>query len=399
MSRPPLVFATRRPPWPLDSGARIRAARLAQGLSGRFELTLVTFADGPAYDDTSASPDDLQALLPGARIELLPFDGRTPGVRRNAWRRSSASWGAYATSGLREALRCVLADSPDAVLHLDDPGVALAGVGLAPGRTAFAPHNIEHRILRDLAAAQSLPGRGFLELEWRKVAAEERRCWRLADVCVAVSDADAETMRAGGARRVVIGANGADEHEPLAPPARAQDDPLRLLFVGSGAFWPYARGLAWFAREVMPLLRAGGPVAFDVVGEPPPDPVRLEGVTYHGRVPDVVPFYATADALVVPVFEGSGTRLKIVEAAMLGRPVISTALGAEGLPIAPDREYVRAESPQEWVTAVGMLRRGELAPVAAAARDALRKLTWPRVADSLADVYVGLVSDHEHAVA
>jgi glycosyltransferase involved in cell wall biosynthesis len=112
-----------------------------------------------------------------------------------------------------------------------------------------------------------------------------------------------------------------------------------------------------------------------------------------------VPFYATADALVVPVFEGSGTRLKIVEAAMLGRPVISTALGAEGLPIAPDREYVRAESPQEWVTAVGMLRRGELAPVAAAARDALRELTWPRVADSLADVYVGLVSDHEHAVA
>jgi glycosyltransferase involved in cell wall biosynthesis len=110
-------------------------------------------------------------------------------------------------------------------------------------------------------------------------------------------------------------------------------------------------------------------------------------IVYHGRVPDVGPFYQRAHGLVVPVFEGSGTRLKVVEASLLGRPVISTALGAEGLPVRPDEHYARAETADEWVAAVERLRRGELAGMPDAARAQLHDFTWPRIAAALARTY------------
>jgi glycosyltransferase involved in cell wall biosynthesis len=109
----------------------------------------------------------------------------------------------------------------------------------------------------------------------------------------------------------------------------------------------------------------------------------------------VRPFYERAHALVVPVFEGSGTRLKIVEAAMLGRPVISTALGAEGLPVRAGHHYVGAETAEEWVAAVERVRRDELAGMATAARAAVEHLTWPRLTAELAEKYRQLVSERE----
>lgn len=389
----PLVFATRRPPWPLDNGARIRAHRLAIGLSERFDLTLVTFSGAPTYDETTASPAEIQDALPGAAIELVPYDGPQIGVRRNAPRRRSATWGIYATPAMRARLAEFVSRHPRTLLHLDDPGMGLSGVGLPAALTAFSPHNIEHRILRDLARDLPPHRRPFLELEWRKVAHEERRLWCESDVCVAVSEIDAATMREGGAETTIICPNGTDRFDPTPLPRFAEGEPLRLVFVGSGAFWPYERGLAWFVREVLPRVREGGPVTFDVVGERPNDPVQGEGVTYHGRVPAVQPFYERSHALVVPVFQGSGTRLKALEAAALGRPVISTALGMEGLPLRAGEHYMRAEDPAGFADACARLRvllgegSKELAAMTGAAKTAAEPFFWDRVSAALAEGY------------
>jgi glycosyltransferase involved in cell wall biosynthesis len=391
----PLIFVTRRPPYPFDNGARIRSARLVQGLARRFELVLVTFADGPAYDDTTATRADLERALADCRIELVPYGRRPPGgARRNLLRRTSDTFGHYATRSLREALERLLAERPGAVLHLDDPGVALAGLGLPAGLRVMAPHNVEHRIIRDIGRRMPLAHRPGMAVEWRKLAAEERRCWRDADLCVAVSELDAATMRAAGARAVEICPNGSDPHDSLAPVALDGDGVLRLLFVGSLRFWPYGHAISWFVREVLPGLRAAaGPVVLDVVGEHDQDVSPDPDVHYHGRVESVVPFYARAHALVLPVFEGSGTRLKVVEAALLGRTVVSTALGVEGLPLAKDVAYLRAEDAAGFVGAATRLRAelsiGDpaLAQRCSSARAAVADLTWPRIASRLADLY------------
>lgn len=390
----PLIFVTRRPPWPLDNGSRIRSMRLAAGLARRFELTLVTFRDGPAYDDTSATRADLEAALPEAGIELVDY-GRRPsgGARRNVLSRRSDTYGQYDTPTLRAALRRLTSARPRGVLHLDDPGVALAGVDLPAALVAVAPHNVEHRIIRAIAGRLPLAHRPFMELEWRKLASEERLVWRAADLCVAVSEVDAQTMRAAGARDVALAPNGSDPHEPLPLPGLTRGEPMRLLFVGSLLYAPYAHALSWFVREALPAIReAAGPVELDVVGGHGDDLPAAAGVAYHGRAPDVRPFYERAHALALPVFEGSGTRVKVIEAAFLGRPVISTSLGVEGLPLGAT-DYLRAEDARGFADAVALLRNeleaggADAAGRCAAAREALAELTWPRIADGLADQY------------
>jgi glycosyltransferase involved in cell wall biosynthesis len=163
--------------------------------------------------------------------------------------------------------------------------------------------------------------------------------------------------------------------------------PLRLLFVGWAAHWPYEHGLAWLTQEVLPRAQANGPVALDVVGERPAQPSGGPGVSYHGRVDEIEPFYAAAHAVVVPMFEGSGTRLKVIEASFLGRPVISTAVGVQGLPITSEEHYLHAETATEWVAAIERVRAGLAADLPASARRALRDFTWPRIAAGLADLY------------
>lgn len=398
MDGPRVLLATRRPPFPLDSGARIRTARLATGLVRHLPVTLVTFADAPTHDDTRASRADLESVLPDVEVELVAYGrGRSGDLRRNALRRGSADWSKYATPAFRDALRRQVQRHPGTVLHLDDPGVGLAALGLADTLSAFAPHNVEHRIVRDLARAAPMPGRVALELEWRKTAREERRLWRAADVCVAVSEVDGAAMSEAGARRVVVAPNGTDPVQPAPLQAPAGDEPMRLLFVGAGNFWPYELGLAWFVREVMP--RVADVASFDVVGPPPLDPVPGPGVTYHGRVPEVAPYYAGAHALVIPIFQGSGTRLKAIEAAAMRRPVISTALGVEGLPLREREHYLRAEDAEQFAAAIQRLR-SELAesPQAVEARmDAARAAVdgyfWPQITDELAALYRRLAED------
>jgi glycosyltransferase involved in cell wall biosynthesis len=393
MARLPLVFATHRPPWPLDNGARIRTARLAQGLSEACDLTLVTFADGPTFDDTRSSRAELEALLPRARLELVAFERGGARAGGELGQLGSHAWAPYATAGLRAALSRLVGERPDAVLHLDSPGAGLAGLGLAPGRTAYGAHNIEHGVWRDVARRRPDRERQYVEIEWRKIQMEELRCWRGADLCTAVSEVDAATMRAAGARRVVVCPNGADAREPLPAPAPPAGGPLRLLFVGWAAYWPYEHGLAWLVREVLPRAQANGPVVLDVVGERPAQPSVGPGVTYHGRVDAIEPFYAAAHAAVVPMFEGSGTRLKVIEASLMGRPVISTAVGVQGLPLTAGQHYLRAETAAEWVAAIEHVRAGANADMAANARCALHDFTWPRIAAGLADLYRELLGE------
>ncbi len=380
-----LVFATHRPPWPLDNGARIRTARLAQGLSTEFDLTLVTFADGPTFDDTRASRAHLQSLLPGARLELVAFaPGGAPSGREVGQLRSH-TWGTYATPGLRAALSRLAHELPDAVMYLDSPGAGVAGLGVAAGRTVYGAHNVEHQIWRDVASHRPGADHQYVEIEWRKIQMEELRCWREADMCTAVSELDAEVMRAAGARRVEVCPNGADAREPLPAAPAPGPSPLRLVFVGWAAHRPYEHGLTWLAEEVLPRVQANGPVTLDVVGAPPAHEIMGSLVTYHGRVDDVEPFYAAAHALVVPMFEGGGTRLKVIEASFLGRPVISTAVGVQGLPLTDGEHYLQAETADEWAAAIERVRDGAGAGLAAKARDALRGYTWPRIAAGLAE--------------
>ena len=390
--RPSIVFATRDLPLPPRSGAPLRTHRLLTGLAETFAVTLLTFEHEEASPHQPMTRAAYAEALPGIDVVTVPGLGGGKRLSQLASlpRRSSWEWGRYRRPAFVAALRETVARTGAALVHFDDVGSALSGP--VPGALAsFAPHNVEHRIIAGTASAGTGVRRAFATLEARRVEREERRLWAQADLCVAVSNLDAEAMRAGGARRAVVVPNGTDPVPMPPPPVLAPDEPLRILFVGLGNYWPNEQGIAWMVREVLPLVRRSIDAVFDVVGEPPNDPVRGDGVTYHGRVPELGPFYERAHVVVAPLFLGSGTRLKVVEGMARGRPVVSTTVGAEGLPVRPGEHYVREDDPAAFAAALVDLagRLGDPATHAmlGKARDAIEPLLWPRIAAGLAATY------------
>jgi glycosyltransferase involved in cell wall biosynthesis len=397
--RPRLVFAACRPPYPLDNGARIRTHHLLTGLSRAFETVFVTFEHHPHSPDGLCTKEELERLYPG--VEVITVPGTGPAKRRgqalSLLRSRSWAWGRYRSNALAAAVREAAVASWPCIVHFDDLGAALSRpVRGGPARTigVYSAHNVERRIERLSAGAGSAPRRLFSLIEALKVGAEERRVWRSMDLSLAASPLDGRAMSAGGARRVELCPNGAPSVERIPVRPRLDEEPLRLLFVGTGSYTPYRRGLAWFVREALPLIEERTPVLVEVVGDPPARAVRSRSVRYVGHVPSVEPFYAASHGVVVPVFEGSGTRSKILEAMAYGRPVISTSLGAEGLPIVAGEEFMVADDPEAFAAAAAQLadwspRPGDDAVnrMIESAREAIRPLFWPAITEQLVRFY------------
>jgi glycosyltransferase involved in cell wall biosynthesis len=392
--RPRLVFASRRPPWPQDNGARIRTNRLLRGLSESFETTFVTFEHAPGSPDGHMSAQDLRELFRGVEVVTVPGLGAAKRIGQAASLARARSWafGRYRRRAMAQALTAAVTRHRPCVAHYDDLG--MAGLGpLAGAVNVYCSHNVEQRIAQLDARHGSPVRRAFSALEARRIAREEERAWRTMDLSLAVSEVDAELMRAGGVRRVELCPNGADPVDMLPEPRRGRDEPLRILFVGSGGYLPYERGLAWLVHDVLPRVRETVPVVFDVVGQPPARPVSAEGVRYMGRVPSVEPWYAGAHAVVVPVFQGSGTRLKMIEAMAYGRPVVSTRLGAEGLPVVAGQNYLAADDADAFANALLSLADmaaggdGRLTAMLARARETAEPLMWPAITRRLIDLY------------
>jgi glycosyltransferase involved in cell wall biosynthesis len=140
--------------------------------------------------------------------------------------------------------------------------------------------------------------------------------------------------------------------------------PRHMVFTGSMDWLPNEDGMVYFVRDVLPLIRRHEPTAtLSIVGRAPtPAIARLaseEGVEVTGRVDDVRPHMAAGAVYIVPLRIGGGTRLKIFEAMAMGKPVVSTTIGAEGLPVTPGADVVIADTAETFADAVVRLFRDD----------------------------------------
>jgi glycosyltransferase involved in cell wall biosynthesis len=185
---------------------------------------------------------------------------------------------------------------------------------------------------------------------------------RRFDKCIMVSEHDGDTLkRAGPDIDIAVVPNGVDAtaYRPLTNQSAA---PV-LLFVGKMNYHPNVDGAIFFCQEVFPLIKQQIPDAkLLIVGSEPRDSVQAlasEDVTVTGFVESVVPYYQQALVSVVPLRSGGGTRLKILESMALGRPVVSTSLGCEGLKVTQEENILIADTPADFVTQTVRLLRDE----------------------------------------
>jgi glycosyltransferase involved in cell wall biosynthesis len=260
-------------------------------------------------------------------------------------------------------------------------------------------HNLEHQIIRRIAEN---PGtnpllRWYAGVEWPKLRDFEVAAMRRADVTLAVSDADRDAFLAlapdlaGKVETVPIGVDtdyfSAAEREP---------DAQTILSIGTMSWLPNIDAMQWFVGEILPLVRAERPGArVSIVGSNPAKAVvalgkRDPAVVVTGTVPDVRPYAKECGVFVVPLRSGSGVRVKILNALAMGLPVVSTAIGAEGIAVTHGENILIADTPRQFAEAVcRVLNDRTLADRLGANGRALveERYTWGAVGKRLHAVY------------
>jgi glycosyltransferase involved in cell wall biosynthesis len=391
-----VLVIDRSPPVDLTQGSSLIAHHLFERLSQRHDLTLVC----AAYREPSAS--EMEALdARFDRIHLIPRDGGVAAI--GGWLEGRiarlpiprlGSIDAPAARRMRDVIRSCLADGFDLVhtrtvtmgaftMDLDhDARLLEMGDSISLGT--------------ERARATGLRG----ALQRRAAARIERRTLPAFDAVTTVAQADGDQMRrlAPEARVHVIPTGVDGTFFDRRSNGRAE--PPTVTFVGAMSYPPNIAAVQTFAQEILPRIRKQNPaVRFTVVGRDPHEQIReLEstpGVEVTGFVPDVRPYLAEAAVVVVPMVSGSGIKNKVMEAFAMGRPVVATSLGVEGVEAEPDRDLLVADEPAAFADAVVRLIADpdQAARLGAAGRRLVEeRYTWDACARRYDELYVQLAT-------
>ena len=405
-----ILFLTPQLPYPPHQGTTIRNYNIIANLPPRHEIHLLSFV---------RSQDEIDAATP-LHQHCRSIEG-IPAPRR---------------SSLKRFLSLFLSPLPDMALRLPSvefqarlattmrrvpfdivqiEGIEMAqawmleignwkldyGTGLPT--SVFDDHNAEYVLQQrafetDIRQPRRWIGALYSFIQWKKLSRYEALVCRLADRVVAVSEADKTALqRLVPGLKVTVVPNAVDVEYYTSADIRPSPLPPRsLIFTGKMDFRPNVDAVLWFCQEVLPLVRRKLPdVRFYIVGQSPHRRVlRLAddpAVTITGYVDDARSYIASACVYVVPLRIGGGTRLKVLEAMAMGKPIVSTSLGCEGFEgLVPGRELSLADTPEEFAQRVIELlddasRRERLGR--AARRFVEERYDWRLIVPKLEQIY------------
>lgn len=394
-----LLFLSPWHPWPPDNGSRIRVSQLLRGLATRHEVSLITFAGEPGAPDAKGLAD----LGLCRRAVVLPdraFASSATTRLRGLFSLMPSHLYAVPTAGMEEEARRILAQHPVQAVIASTTAVAALGARLPAPWHVLEEHNFLGRMMRDRYDAASGPlARARAWATWRKDIAWERRLFRRFDLVTMVSETDKAAIQAMGCAttRIEVVPNGVDATACALVRATAQPVPDTVIYPGALTYDANLDAVRWFAAEVWPIVRRAHPNARFLVtgktdGVDTADLARTSGLQLTGYLPDVRPTLASAQVCVIPLRQGGGSRLKVLEAMALGVPVLSTRKGIEGLEVVDGRHCLVADGAEVFASAlIRMLGDQEAGQrLARAAQDeVVPHYDWGPIAER----FVGLVEE------
>jgi len=344
--------------WPLNTGGRQRSFNIVAQLAKNNNVTLVT-SHGPEDD-----PKGLQNNLPTCEVISVPADIPRVGTIGFATTLLRSWFSAYPVDVLKNRVP-KLAEEVSRLLSSRRIDVCVADFlsttanvplrGSIP--TILFEHNVEYVIWKRLKEVDDKPWRrAVLELEWRKMRRHEAKACEDSALTLTVSDVDRDViLREAPGANVCSIPTGVDIE--YFKPNGSHEVPESLVFAGAMDWYPNEDGMLHFVRYTLPLIQREVPgVSLTIAGRNPTDKIRAvaseAGVNVTGTVRDIRPFIADSSIFIVPLRVGGGTRMKIFEALAMGKPVVSTAVGAEGLPLKHGEHFLRADTAEEFAQAV-----------------------------------------------
>ena len=385
-------------PLPAMWGFNIRVFNILRELATRNSVSLL------CYGDPRADADSIRQLGEICdHVYVVPHVHRSPAQRRLEQAATTLSFRSFhlhrfVTDAMQAQLGQVLRGGGYDAVQVESSAMAMFDFGRTP--VILDEHNLEFELLRRSNTVERSPLRRlFGSIESRKVEREEDSLWRRVAGCVVTSDREQVIvdLAAPGVPTEVVPNGVALEHFRPRGTAVAEGS---IVFTGLMTYRPNADGVRHFVTQILPRIRRTRPDAvFTAVGWGLPADVRPllgNGVIHTGRVDDIRPYLAKAAVVVVPLRIGSGTRLKVLEALAMGKAVVTTSIGCEGLAVEHERHVLIADDPVEFATAVLRLLadRDEAAGLGRRGRELVERLYgWDAVAARLASFHQSLLGN------
>ena len=402
-TQPRLLFLCHWLPYPPDSGVTIRSFHLLRSLARTYRVTALCFSrrkEGVFQRQNLAQR--LDALRPLAEIEAF-----TVPQEHSVWR---LAWDHLRSVALDRVYTAFAYDSPKVsarivdlartrgfdLIHMDHIALARYLPLLGDVPVVCGHHNIESALLKRRAQVERASlRRAYLRHQANLMEREERSACTRCRLNIVVSDADRDELgRIAPEAKSAVVPNGVDIE--AFRPGTGRDE--GVVFVGGLDWLPNRDALQYFCDEILPRVRAPGVVT----------PVRWVGVAadearrqFHNRyaveltgyVTDVRDYVRDAACYVVPLRVGGGTRLKILEAWAMGKAVVSTSIGCEGLAAEDGRNILIRDDPASFAQAVRDVLRDETfrRRLGAEGRRTVERLySWERIGESLRNLYISL---------
>ena len=354
-----VLFLSPTVPFPLTDGGRIRVFNLLKQIATKNDVTLLALETQPTDTDGVA---ELQQL--GVQVHLVPNAPTLPRVSfgtlvKAFLKRQPITVARYDLPAYRQKFKELIATETFDLVHYEMFHTAqFHTAARLPG--VLSQQNVDSAIWRRLCDETVNPFYKFAY--WTQQLAFQRYERVLSpkfDAVTCTSDIDAAVFQQHCAEDVIeIIPNGVDVSH--YQPDFASEAPAHLIYIGSMDWYPNEDAVGFFSDEVLPQVQENVPeVRFSIVGGNPSARVQKlaerEGIVVTGRVPEIKPYFAEATVFVVPLRIGSGTRLKILEALAMGKAIVSTAVGAEGLDLKDGEEIFIADEPAAFADAVTRL--------------------------------------------
>jgi len=347
---------------PPDTGGKIRSFNILKHLARKHDITLFTFYPEHPGDLHPAGSDMFSKLI-CVPLPLPPRRSFAEYVRyaRMLLAGRPFTIDKYFYPEVRRRYTVLLASTAFDLIVCDFIFPAPLVEWKTPPPKILFTHNVEAQVwARHSKIASNPVVKLACWLESRALQRAERRYVQLADYVLAVSENDRVCFaQYADPRRISVIPTGVDTE--YFQPSSVPEQQDTTVFTGSMDWMPNEDGVAYFVEKILPVIRRDIPeAAFWAVGRRPPRRLQAlasSGVVVTGAVEDIRPYLAKAALCVVPLRSGSGTRIKIFEAMTMGKAVVSTSMGAEGLPVRHGDNIILADDPADFARQVVDLLR------------------------------------------
>lgn len=394
-----ILFITTRLPYPANEGHQIRTYNLLKRICPTHEVHYLSLQRS---DDDISAVRHLETMCRSVSVFNIPnehskvrfikdlasgFLGKTPFVVHK-----------YYSRELQQAIINKVSSEEFDLVHFDMLPLAQYAADIGDIPYVLNNHNVESVLLKRRAEnAHSIIEKVFFTNQSKKLHHFEIDACEQSKETFVCSEIDANTLQTlSPSSNISVIENGVDTHFFSA--TATEKTANSLVFVGGMGWFPNKDAMLFFMQDVMPIVLAKFPdTKLTLVGKSAglaiPEPLQ-ENITFTGFVDDFRPIVAQASIYILPIRVGSGTRLKLLEAMAMGKAIVSTTIGAEGVELNNDQDIIYADSAKDFASAIINLFKDQDKNTAigqSARRIAENKYDWDIIADKLLVSYQELL--------